>query len=287
MIALSNACRHANQTRILQGSHQSNAKITYFIGTTILMRTSVPTNNSRFDGSRIASDYEVYIMDGTLMDMAVPGNASYLFKKLMKLRNMVREEPEWTRQEAAPHFMGQKFYDIFRPPTAKVDRRDFMLNNLATPKAKFILWLALRGRLATKERLSKFISLPDILCVFCNSDVETVNHVTIRCTEVQRIWRAIQTWLGDSMLITDWQANIQQLCGKIKGNAPARRILKALITELIYALWLARNKKIFQDSAINFSHLLHTAVQVTLCRGTMQRKLADYCYSFKYYSILV
>ncbi|KAL6514673.1 hypothetical protein OROGR_020252 [Orobanche gracilis] len=186
---------------------------------------------------------------------------------MMKLRSFVKDAPDWRIQQSTPNFLGKKFYELLRPSIAKVNWKEFMMNNFASPKAKFILWLALGGRLATKERLAKFTALPDINCVFCNSDIESVNHITLNCSVVQQVWKAIMAWFGDPSIISVGQSDIQQMVVKIRGKKLARRLLKALITELIYSIWLARNKKIFQGTAADFNQILRNVVQKTFCRG--------------------
>ncbi|KAL6555052.1 hypothetical protein OROGR_006310 [Orobanche gracilis] len=231
--------------------------------------------------------HAVYIKNCSVMDMDVPNNASYFFKKMMKLRSFVKDAPDWRVQQSTPNFLGKKFYELLRPSITKVNWKEFMMNNFASPKAKLILWLALRGRLATKERLAKFTTLPDINCVFCNSDIESVNHITLNCSVVQQVWKAIMAWFGDPSIISVGQSDIQQMAVKIRGEKPARRLLKALITELIYAIWLARNKKIFQGTAADFNQILRNVVQKTFCRGNMHSNLVDLCNSFQNYPILL
>lgn len=49
--------------------------------------------------------------------------------------------------------------------------------SMATPKYAFMTWLAMRGRLSTMDRVSKWCQGIDTTCVLCNSDAETRNHL--------------------------------------------------------------------------------------------------------------
>lgn len=120
--------------------------------------------------------HAVYIKDQQIMNMNVPTAASYFFKKVMKLRILVLNDVDWAAQLNEEKFCMRKIYNILRPPNAKVDWRGLLFNNIATPKAKFILWLTLKNKLATKERLSQFMPLSDLDCIFCNQNLESVSR---------------------------------------------------------------------------------------------------------------
>lgn len=69
----------------------------------------------------------------------------------------------------------------------KVRWKELMLNNRPTPRANFCLWIALWGRLATRVRLAKFVSLNDLECVFCKAVEEDINHVLYRCIVIRKV----------------------------------------------------------------------------------------------------
>ena len=54
------------------------------------------------------------------------------------------------------------------------------------PKASFILWLAIRGRLGTQDRLH--ISSTNPKCLLCNNQMETHNHLFFNCSVTSSIW---------------------------------------------------------------------------------------------------
>lgn len=49
--------------------------------------------------------------------------------------------------------------------------------NIAMPRAKFCVWMGMRGRLNTKERVGRYMVLPDMNCIFCTSEVEDQAHL--------------------------------------------------------------------------------------------------------------
>ncbi len=74
-----------------------------------------------------------------------------------------------------------------------------------------------------------------------------MQHVTVGCPEISRIWKSLAHWIGCNDLINDWNGDLLQVCAKIKGKSSRARLLKTFITELIYELWIERNRRIFQQ----------------------------------------
>ena len=48
---------------------------------------------------------------------------------------------------------------------------NIMIKNIASPSAKFITWLTIQNRLATKERIAKWKEIDDAECVLCNGEI--------------------------------------------------------------------------------------------------------------------
>lgn len=123
-----------------------------------------------------------------------------------------------------------------------------VLNNRGTPRAKFILWLALMwDRVAKKDRLLlQFGISVDPLCRSCESH----DHILFECFTIQPAWQTLLIWFGCSFSNSSWQANIMKLCRQSKGRNPRCIVLKVLCTEVIYALWMECNRWIFQEKSL-------------------------------------
>ncbi|PRQ37611.1 putative reverse transcriptase zinc-binding domain-containing protein [Rosa chinensis] len=57
------------------------------------------------------------------------------------------------------------------------------------PKIKIFGWLLLRGRLKTRDRLSRFGIINDNSCLLCNRDNETADHLFGYCEFTKEVWR--------------------------------------------------------------------------------------------------
>lgn len=74
---------------------------------------------------------------------------------------------------------------------------ELIWNRIALPKHRFILWLVVRGRLLTKERLVRMgISCDNNTCVLCDGNWQKdVTHIFSKCYWLKRVCDAIQTWI--------------------------------------------------------------------------------------------
>lgn len=97
----------------------------------------------------------------------------------------------WGDLLASDVFCMKKAYALLRPNISKVPWCDLIVQNLVTPRAKIILWLALRDRLATRERLQVYCEDLELNCVFCTQDIENQEHLFFNCLITREAWRAL------------------------------------------------------------------------------------------------
>jgi len=70
-------------------------------------------------------------------------------------------------------------YSTLRPQSSTVNWEKIVWEQWALPKHNFILWLAIHGKLCTKDRL-KFTHT-DTLCMFCRQAEESHGHLFFSC----------------------------------------------------------------------------------------------------------
>ncbi|KAL6514499.1 hypothetical protein OROGR_020078 [Orobanche gracilis] len=224
-----------------------------------------------------------YVKEGNIMDMQCPSQASYLLRKLLKMRTIQNCE-EWQTQVSSNSFCLSKIYLSLRPASMQVSWKELSCSNSATPKARFIFWLACWGRLATRDLLINFgVEVPG-QCVFCDTGMESVAHVLFECPSVYPIWQALFQWYGRSIHNRQWLLFLQQLCFETKGKTLRNGFLKVLVTELVYGIWKERNKRIFEEASTDLCRVLRTAIQDAMIRCG-NTKFSPICSSFVNYPL--
>ncbi|GFY91886.1 hypothetical protein Acr_08g0002820 [Actinidia rufa] len=98
-------------------------------------------------------------------------------------------------------------YEYFRPKAIKLKWPKVIWTNYATPKHAFILWLAMKERLLTKDRLpDPGANQP---CSLCRAENETAEHLFFQCNYVRHIWNPIKSWLGFRRSLSSLKAAVE------------------------------------------------------------------------------
>jgi len=133
--------------------------------------------------------------------------------------------------------------------------------NIAPPKVEFMVWLALLGKLHTKELLLRkgLRNFDNVLCCFCSTHIETGDHLLVSCQISWHIWSMIAADLG---LRLETQQSLRQLYEWWMARHSPNKLRKKLTTVSFFAvtwsLWHQRNMMIFQNQDFDQATLYHT-----------------------------
>ena len=100
--------------------------------------------------------HSYYMKRQEVTEMKVPSHASWCFKKIIKRRTIVDSLGRWERITKRNEFSIGRTYEMLIAEAPQVPWGNIMIKNIASPSAKFITWLAIQNRLATKERIAKW-----------------------------------------------------------------------------------------------------------------------------------
>jgi hypothetical protein len=120
----------------------------------------------------------------------------------------------------------------------------------APPKCKFFLWLAIRNKCWTADRLRRRGLQHPVVCVLCDQEQETVQHLLCTCSFARQFWHAILVplCLGDlipavhEISFADWWRKVLK---KVPKNR--KKGFNSLIILGSWCLWLTRNKAVFDS----------------------------------------
>jgi hypothetical protein len=125
------------------------------------------------------------------------------------------------------------------------------------PKQIHLMWRILNNALPVKSNLILRGMVCDSLCPRCHNGPETIDHVFLNCDQARQVWFSspltITTSSSKFQSYRDWfnymLTNTTKDCIQI-------------IVTITYSLWLARNKKIFQNRDIPASETVEKAIKV-------------------------
>ncbi|PWA46027.1 RNA-directed DNA polymerase, eukaryota, Reverse transcriptase zinc-binding domain protein [Artemisia annua] len=90
-------------------------------------------------------------------------------------------------------------------------------------------------RLPTREKLDqKGIDLPSLLCPVCDTCIENVNHVFVRCELASQVWDRIFRWLDMVQPIFLTIADIMDWIVSMHYSLKRIKVLEAII---LTAMW--------------------------------------------------
>ncbi|GJV98361.1 RNA-directed DNA polymerase, eukaryota, reverse transcriptase zinc-binding domain protein [Tanacetum coccineum] len=60
------------------------------------------------------------------------------------------------------------------------------------PRHSFILWMAIKGRLKTQDRISRWFNAVNMLCPFCKKEKDSHSHLFFDCDFAQGVWNRLK-----------------------------------------------------------------------------------------------
>ncbi|GKD49240.1 RNA-directed DNA polymerase, eukaryota, reverse transcriptase zinc-binding domain protein [Tanacetum coccineum] len=114
-----------------------------------------------------------------------------------------------------------------------------------TPKHSFIFWIAVQGRLSTKDRLKKWYPEKQLTCPLCEKCPDSLNHIFFECCYAIQVWKELKNASDQNPLPDRWDDIISTLANK-KHNKSIKSVLRRLTLKArVYYIWQERNKRIF------------------------------------------
>ncbi|GMP44796.1 hypothetical protein CsSME_00013572 [Camellia sinensis var. sinensis] len=130
--------------------------------------------------------------------------------------------------------------------------------SLAPPKMQFLCWLAWRGRIKTSLFLQRIGVLPpnaETQCVFCQSVVESLEHVLLFCPQVWKCWAAMASWWDQHWVIPGSVEGLLQCWSGSKAKSWVHKAWQAVPALLMWSVWKLRNECRFKGVNPDFASL--------------------------------
>ncbi|XP_039020908.1 uncharacterized protein LOC120152868 [Hibiscus syriacus] len=173
----------------------------------------------------------------------INSTASWSLKKLFKLRLEAHQVLTPAANKAS------KILDSLREKKAKVPWQKLLWFPLHIPKHSLITWMAFLDKLPTKDRLQRIGLINESHCVLCNSDLETREHLFLKCPTAVTIWKVVFSLSGLQFPRYSWEVFMAWASSNWKGKSLLTMVMKMALNALIYTIWEERNKRVFQNRA--------------------------------------
>ncbi|XP_019257768.1 PREDICTED: uncharacterized protein LOC109235982 [Nicotiana attenuata] len=165
------------------------------------------------------------------------------------------------------HITITNIYKMLRNDQQKVPWRKLICNNGGMPKWNFILYMAILGKLNTRDRLARWEVTNELLCPMCNVEEESVEHLFFKCTFAAAIWSKILHWMGVNRQTMKWSQEIEWACSNAKSRSANAEIYRIAIAGCVYHVWQERNHRIFRAKQKQAGILIKQTIQMICGRG--------------------
>lgn len=100
-----------------------------------------------------------------------------MLKKVFNSRDVVASWNGWSSVMVKNKFSIKKAYFVLSGNFSKVAWKHIVCNNLASPKIKFILWLAALNRLLIVDWLLNWVNKIYLICRLCSRYIKSHDHL--------------------------------------------------------------------------------------------------------------
>uniref|UniRef100_A0A5B7BC66 Reverse transcriptase zinc-binding domain-containing protein n=1 Tax=Davidia involucrata TaxID=16924 RepID=A0A5B7BC66_DAVIN len=152
----------------------------------------------------------------------------------------------WTL-EANGRFSTRSVWQLMRRRGQPVDWWKLVWHPKAIPRCSFILWLAIREKLNTQDKILRYGGISAMKCTFCQQPTETINHLFFDCPFTLNIWEHILVDCGLVWTPSRWQHTVNWAVVTMKGKKLCQIVSKLALAATVYNIWLECNRREFSN----------------------------------------
>ncbi|KAJ6907746.1 hypothetical protein NC651_018243 [Populus alba x Populus x berolinensis] len=175
-------------------------------------------NHLKSDSIWIKWVHHYYLQSSSIWDITAHPSSSPLWKSTILFRNNLYDlcggHPQslslmalWNTSEGA---FSSNAYDYLRFRSSQVHWRRVIWEPWSLPRFSFILWLAILGRLRTRDRLHSLQT--DSTCIFYHVDDESHSHLFFGCQWTSLLWNRVKHWLHITRNMSTLDRAVRGLC---------------------------------------------------------------------------
>jgi len=130
--------------------------------------------------------------------------------------------------------------------------------NIAPPKVELFLWLALLGKLNTKEMLCRkgILQQSQNVCTFCSTQPEDLDHLLVNCTISWGVWCTIASEFGKDLSRKASFRELYESWLEVKWqHKKIKKIWISIFFAVAWSLWLWRNQITFNQKELVLSEV--------------------------------
>jgi hypothetical protein len=160
---------------------------------------------------------------------------------LSEIRLGDSDRPVWTVANKGI-YVSSDTWNHLRKKKVEVDWWPLIWFPHAILKQAFLMWLAVKNRLTTGDRLLAWGYNGDTQCVFFRHGIESRNHLFFQCSFSSRVWQNCMHRCNIDVPVFDWPSVIATGCVQWKTKRLRGVLCRLALSSVVYHLWKARNE---------------------------------------------
>ena len=188
----------------------------------------------------------VYIREADWGSYEAPNSASWAWKFVCKAKNEANRKLGsygWLRDT---NFSIKKQYMKLKGEGENTHWNGFVWNRYTMPKHRMILWLAVQDRLKTRQRLKLMQICESDLCLICQTQTETCEHLFFGCQFSTQCITLTMEWLGFRWIRKDLLRTCRWIKNRLQGSFK-KRVGLAAMAAVVYMIWKNRNSALWDQ----------------------------------------
>ncbi|XP_010684440.1 uncharacterized protein LOC104898999 [Beta vulgaris subsp. vulgaris] len=173
-------------------------------------------------------------------------NASWCWKNICKVKEKMKPAytgDKWLNADAK--YTIKSGYKWLHPEGEKNRWHHWVWNSFNIPKHSLIAWMAMKGKLKTRDKMLKIGISREDTCALCEQDTEDGQHLFFRCPFSKRVCHGIMQWLGKQSSATECLYTHWKKWGSYYRSKRRQKIGYAALTSVVNEVWRARNNAIW------------------------------------------
>lgn len=173
-----------------------------------------------------------------------------------------RDTTQWLENGNRTMFSVKAVLGSITPNLPDVLWGDLVWFSQTIPRPSFLLWLVIKDKLKTQDKLTKWGVKTGLKCTFCNVVQDSRDHLFFQCAYPFQIWDFVKQFARMDHAPNDF-TNILQFMLQRPVNKTAWSIIQRLVLGAsVYYVWQERNNRIFKGLRRTPNDLINTIMQV-------------------------
>ncbi|GJS14913.1 reverse transcriptase domain-containing protein [Tanacetum coccineum] len=160
----------------------------------------------------------------------------------------IQDKALWvTNKGDMVQFSTNQVWKDIRNDGVKVKRDKLIWFSQCIPRHTFILWLAIKGKLITQDKILKWYPQKVVECPYCKTRPDSHEHLFFQCKTVADIWTSVKRKARINTNAINWEEIIKDMSNYKSQNNVWNIIRKLCLGATVYYVWQERNGRLFKN----------------------------------------